>query len=146
MIADISEIQTDIHILLTIVVYDFDKLHSIMVFSIAVVSMEELLDMASSRMPTLRGIKFTHEDLMEYSRCLAHSSGKYLMMYGRDEVNNKLIFLMTSSFSSYSKYLARTVWEAQLRLVALTITLASSITACWQLMSVETSQLLNWNR
>ncbi|XP_064393979.1 N-acetylneuraminate lyase-like [Halichondria panicea] len=47
--------------------------------------MEEFLDAASSRLPTLRGLKYTDFDLSTYSRCLTTHGGKYQIMYGRDE-------------------------------------------------------------
>lgn len=50
------------------------------------VDMEEFLDAASSRLPTLRGLKYTDFDLSTYSRCLTTHGGKYQVMYGRDEV------------------------------------------------------------
>ena len=48
--------------------------------------MEEFLDAASSRLPTLRGLKYTDYNLMELGRCLAGNGGKYQVLYGRDEV------------------------------------------------------------
>ena len=50
------------------------------------VSMEELLDAASTRLPTLRGLKYTDYNLMELGRCLSGNGGKYQVLYGRDEV------------------------------------------------------------
>ena len=50
------------------------------------VSMEELLDAASARLPTLRGLKYTDYNLMELGRCLSGNGGKYQVLYGRDEV------------------------------------------------------------
>ena len=49
-------------------------------------SMEDLLARASSELPTLRGLKYTDEDLMQFSRCVAYQGGKYPVVYGRDEV------------------------------------------------------------
>ena len=48
--------------------------------------MEELLDAASTRLPTLRGLKYTDYNLMELGRCLSGNGGKYQVLYGRDEV------------------------------------------------------------
>ena len=47
--------------------------------------MEELLD-AQSIIPTLKGIKYTAQDLSQFSRCLTHSGGKMQLFYGCDEV------------------------------------------------------------
>ena len=56
-----------------------------LIFSYSV-SMEELLDAASTRLPTLRGLKYTDYNLMELGRCLSGNGGKYQVLYGRDEV------------------------------------------------------------
>lgn len=56
-------------------------------FTICTVSMEEFLDAASSRLPTLRGLKFTSPNLLEFGRCVVHSRGKFQIMYGMDEVS-----------------------------------------------------------
>lgn len=50
------------------------------------VNMEEFLDAASSRLPTLQGIKYTSTDLHQLSRCVLHSGGRYTMLYGCDQV------------------------------------------------------------
>ncbi len=50
------------------------------------VSMEAFLDVASTRLPTLRGLKFTSKDLFEFGRCVVHSGGRYQIIYGADEV------------------------------------------------------------
>ena len=47
--------------------------------------MEELLD-AQCIIPTLKGIKYTAQDLSQFSRCLTHSGGKMQLFYGCDEV------------------------------------------------------------
>src|SRR5690606_26966689 len=36
--------------------------------------------------PTLEGIKFTHEDLMDFSRCVRFGDGRYNLLFGRDEI------------------------------------------------------------
>ena len=45
----------------------------------------EFLAKAEKRIPTLAGIKFTYEDLPDYSRCVAFGGGKYEILFGRDE-------------------------------------------------------------
>ena len=50
------------------------------------VNMEEFLDEVGSRLPTLRGIKFTSPDLHQLGRCVVHSGGKYSILYGCDQV------------------------------------------------------------
>ncbi len=61
------------------------------------VDMEEFLDAASSRLPTLRGLKYTDFDLSTYSRCLTTHGGKYQIMYGRDEVRLMSLCVCSSS-------------------------------------------------
>ena len=53
---------------------------------IIAVPMEQLLD-AQAVIPTLKGIKYSAQDLSQYSRCLTHSGGKMQLFYGCDEVH-----------------------------------------------------------
>lgn len=48
--------------------------------------MVEFLDIASSAIPNLAGIKYTYEDLADYGRCVAFDGGKYDILFGRDEI------------------------------------------------------------
>ncbi len=48
--------------------------------------MHDFLKLASRRIPNLAGIKFTHENLMDYSRCLQFEGGRYDILFGRDEI------------------------------------------------------------
>lgn len=47
--------------------------------------MIEYLEVASREIPNLAGIKFTHEDLVDFKLCSEYENGKYEMLYGRDE-------------------------------------------------------------
>lgn len=47
--------------------------------------MPEFLDVASERVPTLAGIKFSNPDLMAYQRCLHAGGGRFDMPWGTDE-------------------------------------------------------------
>lgn len=47
--------------------------------------MVDFLRLAAKRIPNLTGIKYTHEDLVDYKRCLDFEECKYAMLYGRDE-------------------------------------------------------------
>jgi N-acetylneuraminate lyase len=49
-------------------------------------SMVDFLKVASRRIPNLAGIKFTHENLMDYTRCLNFEEGRFNILFGRDEV------------------------------------------------------------
>jgi len=46
----------------------------------------DFLTQAEGKIPTLAGIKFTHENLMDYSLSAAYGGGKYTMLFGRDEI------------------------------------------------------------
>jgi N-acetylneuraminate lyase len=48
--------------------------------------MHDFLKAAGPRIPNLAGIKFTHENLMDYSRCLNFEGGRYNILFGRDEI------------------------------------------------------------
>ena len=79
------------------------------------VDMEEFLDAASSRLPTLRGIKYSSTDLHQLGRCVVHSGGRYSMLYGCDQVR----YLVCSSCIK-TRYLRRSY-----QYIALTLALAS---------------------
>ena len=49
-------------------------------------SMHDFLKLASRRIPNLAGIKFTHENLMDYTRCLNFEEGRFNILFGRDEI------------------------------------------------------------
>lgn len=49
------------------------------------VSMLDFLKEASSIIPNLVGIKYTHEDFMDFLSCLSFEGGKFDMLWGRDE-------------------------------------------------------------
>lgn len=49
-------------------------------------SMVQFLEQATSRIPNLGGIKFTHEDLMDYAAALEFDPGHYEIFFGRDEI------------------------------------------------------------
>ena len=48
--------------------------------------MHRFLRLASTRIPTFAGLKFTDENLMEFSRCVDFEGGRYNMLWGRDEI------------------------------------------------------------
>jgi N-acetylneuraminate lyase len=49
-------------------------------------SMLQFLEQAAPRIPNLGGIKFTHEDLMDYAAALEFDPGRYEVFFGRDEI------------------------------------------------------------
>ncbi|WP_372653029.1 dihydrodipicolinate synthase family protein [Draconibacterium sp.] len=49
------------------------------------ISMYDFLKVASTAIPNLAGIKYTHEDFMDFQSCINFENGKYDMLWGRDE-------------------------------------------------------------
>lgn len=47
--------------------------------------MYDLLRALHGRLPNLAGIKYTHEDFMDYLSCLRYEGGRYDLLWGRDE-------------------------------------------------------------
>lgn len=47
--------------------------------------MVELLRKLDDRLPNLAGIKYMHEDFMDFLSCMHFANGKYDMLWGRDE-------------------------------------------------------------
>ena len=50
------------------------------------VSMLTFLQAIDGRLSNFRGIKYTHNDLMEYRQCLLFGDGKYDLLWGWDEI------------------------------------------------------------
>ena len=48
--------------------------------------MIDFLEKAASRIPTLAGIKYTNENLMDYQACRLFQPQRYDMLFGRDEI------------------------------------------------------------
>lgn len=48
-------------------------------------AMFDLLKSVDGRVPNFAGIKYTHEDFMDFQTCLNYKNGKYDMLWGRDE-------------------------------------------------------------
>lgn len=48
-------------------------------------SMYDLLQAIDGKIPNFAGIKYTHEDFMDFLSCLQFKNGKYDMLWGRDE-------------------------------------------------------------
>lgn len=59
--------------------------YHIPVLSGCYVSMYDFLQEAAPIIPNLAGIKYTHEDFMDFLSCINFMNGKYDMMWGRDE-------------------------------------------------------------
>lgn len=48
-------------------------------------SMYDLLQSIEGKIPNFTGIKYTHEDFMDFLSCMQYKNGKYDMLWGRDE-------------------------------------------------------------
>ena len=48
--------------------------------------MIDYLKAAANKIPNLAGIKFTHENLMDFERCREFDGGRFDMVFGRDEI------------------------------------------------------------
>lgn len=48
-------------------------------------AMIDLLHEINDKVPTFKGIKYTHEDFMDFLSCINFADGKYNMLWGRDE-------------------------------------------------------------
>jgi N-acetylneuraminate lyase len=67
----------------------------------------DFLRIASKRIPNLAGIKFTHENLMDYSRCLEFEEGRFNILFGRDEMLlSALIMGATGAIGSTYNFMA----------------------------------------
>lgn len=49
------------------------------------IPMFDFLQAAHSQIPNLAGIKYTHEDFMDFLSCMRFENGRYDMLWGRDE-------------------------------------------------------------
>lgn len=47
--------------------------------------MYDLLQAIDGKIPNFTGIKYTHEDFMDFFSCMQYKNGKYDMLWGRDE-------------------------------------------------------------
>jgi N-acetylneuraminate lyase len=48
--------------------------------------MLDLMRVAADRIPNFGGMKFTHENLMDYGRCVEFADGRFNVLFGRDEI------------------------------------------------------------
>jgi N-acetylneuraminate lyase len=49
------------------------------------VPMYDLLKALDGKLPNFAGVKYTHEDFMDFQSCMSYQNGKYDMLWGRDE-------------------------------------------------------------
>jgi N-acetylneuraminate lyase len=60
--------------------------------------MRGFLEMISAMLPNFAGIKYTHEDFMDFMWCLSYKDGAYDMLWGRDECMLSALVLGTKGF------------------------------------------------
>jgi N-acetylneuraminate lyase len=76
------------------------------------VSMIDLLKEVDGEIPNFAGIKYTHEDFMDFLSCLHFQNGKYDMLWGRDEnMLSALILGTKGSVGSTFNYAAPLYYE-----------------------------------
>lgn len=51
-----------------------------------VLSVAEFLAKAADRIPSLAGVKYTHEDIPDFEACTRFAGGRYDILFGRDEL------------------------------------------------------------
>jgi len=49
------------------------------------IPMFDLVRALDGKLPNFAGVKYTHEDFMDYQSCMSYKNGKYDMLWGRDE-------------------------------------------------------------
>lgn len=78
--------------------------------------MAAFLEAARGRIPTLAGIKFTHEDLLDFGCCLDLDGGRYDLLFGRDEILLAALSLgargAIGSTYNFAAPLFRRLWKA----------------------------------
>jgi N-acetylneuraminate lyase len=71
------------------------------------IAMIDLLKAIDGQIPNFAGIKYTHEDFMDFQSCMTFKNGYYDMMWGRDENMLSALALGTkASIGSTFNYLA----------------------------------------
>lgn len=71
------------------------------------ISMIDLLEAVDNVIPNFAGIKYTHEDFMDFLSCMNFQNGKYDMLWGRDEnMLSALVLGTKGAVGSTFNYLA----------------------------------------
>lgn len=50
------------------------------------ITVRDFLNEVNGQIPNLAGIKFTHEDLLDFADARAYANGRYNLLFGRDEI------------------------------------------------------------
>ena len=71
------------------------------------ITMFDLLNAIDGLIPNFAGIKYTHEDFMDFQSCMNFKDGRYEMMWGRDEnMLSALVLGNQASIGSTFNYIA----------------------------------------
>lgn len=71
------------------------------------IAMFDLLNAVDGLIPNFAGIKYTHEDFMDFQSCMNFQDGRYEMMWGRDEnMLSALVLGNKASIGSTFNYIA----------------------------------------
>lgn len=71
------------------------------------IAMFDLLNAIDGLIPNFAGIKYTHEDFMDFQSCMNFKDGRYEMMWGRDEnMLSALVLGNKASIGSTFNYIA----------------------------------------
>lgn len=74
--------------------------------------MFDLLNAIDGKIPNFAGIKYTHEDFMDFLSCIKYKNGKYQMLWGRDENMLPALSLGTkASVGSTFNYAAKLYYD-----------------------------------
>lgn len=70
-------------------------------------AMYDLLQAVDGKIPNFAGVKYTHEDFMDFLTCMNYKDGKYDMLWGRDEnILSALVLGTKGSVGSTFNYAA----------------------------------------
>jgi N-acetylneuraminate lyase len=70
-------------------------------------NMIDLVRELDGKLPNFAGIKYTHEDLMDFQSCMSYKGGQYDMLWGRDETMlSALVLGATGAVGSTFNYAA----------------------------------------
>ena len=72
----------------------------------------DFLDQAGGRIPTLRGVKYTHHDLMDFRLCASLDGGRYDLLFGRDEILLSALVLGTEGMVGSTYNYAMPLYDA----------------------------------
>jgi N-acetylneuraminate lyase len=62
------------------------------------IPMKGFLERISGMLPNFAGIKYTHEDFMDFMWCLSYKNGEYDLLWGRDECMLSALVIGTKGF------------------------------------------------